>query len=239
MPKKAKTPPPPRRPVQAPKQRSAERTPAERRTLLYLVIFSASGIVILGAVLALLAFGGGGGDGGSGSKDIGSAMRKAGCTYRQYTMPAPKGDMHVNSLTAKIDWVTHPPSGGQHYPTPAPFNFYDETVNPRVVVHNLEHGAVVIWYGPKISPQTKEKLRSFYQSSPVGLVATQYAGYGTKIALAAWTGNSKKYQKNGYYGEGHLSVCQDFNEKAFKTFRDAYRGHGPEGFPLSQLQPGQ
>ncbi len=226
--------------MQAPKQRSDTRTPSERRTLLYLMIFSASGLVILGAVIAYVAIGSGGGGGGGSKSAVAAAMSKAGCTFREYTMPPPKGgDMHVNSLVAKIKWVTHPPSGGQHYGTAAPFNFYDAIVNPRVVVHNLEHGAVVIWYGPKISAQTKDKLGSFYRSSPVGMVATPYAGYGTKIALAAWTGDSAKYQKNGYYGEGHFSVCKDFNEKAFKTFRDAYRGHGPEGFPLSQLQPGR
>jgi hypothetical protein len=222
--------------VQAPQQRSGSRAPGERRTLLYLVIFSAAGLVILGAVLAVMAFGGG----SKGSGGIGAVMDKAGCSYHEYVMPAPKGgNMHVNSLDAKIKWVTDPPSGGQHYGTPAPFNFYDEIVNPRVVVHNLEHGAVVIWYGPKISAQTKDKLRRFYQSSPVGVVATPYAGFGTKIALAAWNGDSAKYQKNGYYGQGHLSVCNDFNEKAFKAFRDEFRGHGPEGFPLSALQPGK
>jgi len=203
--------------------------------MLYVVSFAAAGIVILGAALAVLAFAG-----DSEKSTVSATMRKEGCTYREYTMPPPKdGAMHVNSLRAKINWVTNPPSGGPHYGTPAPFNFYDEIVNPRVVVHNLEHGAVVIWYGPQISPETEEELRSFYASSPVGLVVTPYAGYGTKIALAAWTGDPMKYQKNGYYGEGHFSVCEDFNEKAFKTFRDAYRGHGPEGFPLSQLQPGQ
>lgn len=167
-------------------------------------------------------------------------MRKAGCTSRDYTMPAPKGGaMHVNSLDAKIKWVTDPPSGGQHYGNPAPFDFYDKAVNPRIVVHNLEHGAVVIWYGTKVSAQTKDTIRSFYRSSPVGVLATPYPKLGTKIALAAWTGISSNYQKNGYYGEGHLAVCKGFNEKAFKTFRDAYRGHGPEGFPLKALEPGQ
>ncbi len=33
-------------------------------------------------------------------------------------------------------------------------------------------------------------------------------------------------------------MCTGFDEKAFKAFRDAYRGKGTEGFPLSQLKPG-
>jgi len=234
--KKSRTPPPPRRRVQAPQRRTEARTPDERRTLLYLAGFAASGILILAIVLAVLAFSGGGGS--STKTNVAATMRAAGCTFRTYTMPAPKGDMHVNSLTAKVKWVTHPPSGGQHYGTPAPFDFYEDTVNPRIVVHNLEHGAVVMWYGPEIPAETKSELRSFYDSSPDGLVATPYANYGKKIALAAWTGDPKRYQQNGYFGEGNLSVCTGFDEKAFKAFRDAYRGKGPEGFPLSQLKPG-
>src|SRR5205807_487722 len=58
--KKSRTPPPPRRPVQAPKQRTAPRTPRERRTMLYLMIFAGSGLGLLGAALAIVAFAGGG-----------------------------------------------------------------------------------------------------------------------------------------------------------------------------------
>jgi Protein of unknown function (DUF3105) len=188
-------------------------------------------------VLTVLAFATGGSGDVSDKGGIAAALQSAGCTFRSYKMPAPNGDMHVHTLDAKIKWVTDPPSGGQHYDTPAPFSFYDEAVNPRIVVHNLEHGAVVIWFGPQVSAKTREDLHSFYNSSPVGVLATPYASLGTKIALAAWTGDYKRYQKNGYYGTGHFSVCKEFDEDAFKTFRDAYRGHGPEGNRLSSLQP--
>ena len=49
------------------------------------------------------------------------------------------------------------------------------------------------------------------------------------------------YGRNGYYGQGHVATCLSYDAataKAFHTFRDAYRGHGPEGIPLSADQPG-
>ena len=40
------------------------------------------------------------------------------------------------------------------------------------------------------------------------------------------------------YGTGHISVCSSFDQKAFAAFRDAFRGKGPEGIPLSADAPG-
>ena len=70
------------------------------------------------------------------------------------------------------------------------------------------------------------------------MVGTPIAGLGNKIALTAWTGDPAKYYKNGYYGVGQSAICPQFDEKAFTTFRDAYRGKGPEGIPLSSNKPG-
>jgi hypothetical protein len=228
----------PPRPVQAPKLRAGDRGPGldDRRRKLLLYAFAASGVVALIIVLGVIFIGG-----GSSSNAIAGTMTDAGCTYRTYVMPPPIGDMHVTSLKAKPKWVTNPPSGGQHYYQWALWNFYDQPVIPVQAVHNLEHGGIVIWYGEKISAETKAELRAFYDESPIGMLATPYPGLGTKIALAAWTGNPEIYQtqkKLGFYGNGHLSVCTGFDKKAFTAFRDTFRGHGPEGIPLSSLLPG-
>jgi hypothetical protein len=98
---------------------------------------------------------------------------------------------------------------------------------------------MIIWYGPKISAATKDQLRSFWQESPNGILATPYAPLGSKIALTAWTGDPSRYQRKGYWGDGHIAVGNRFDEKAFTAFRDAFRGKGPERFPMSAMTPGQ
>ena len=46
---------------------------------------------------------------------------------------------------------------------------------------------------------------------------------GTKIAITAWQ---------------RLATCSRYDEKAYAAFRDAFRGKGPEPFPVSSLTPG-
>jgi Protein of unknown function (DUF3105) len=237
--KKPTTPPPPRR-VQAPKVRTPDRGAGvdERRRRQIVYGFGISGFIGLIVVLLIIFLS----SSGNSAKAMASKMKAAGCTYKQYEVPPPIGAMHVFKLTAKPKWVTNPPSGGQHYYAPAAFNFYDDAVTPVQAVHNLEHGGVVIWYGPGISADTKQKLRNFYAKSPVGLLVTPYPGLGSKIALSAWTANKNSYQAKhqvGYFGDGHLAVCTTFNEKGFKAFAYTLRGHGPESqFTLQDLQPG-
>jgi hypothetical protein len=194
--------------------------------------------VLVAVVLAVVLSGGGSG----GDKGVAKAMAAAGCTFTTKPVLPPKDrkNFHndVPTLTSKVKWSTFPPSGGGHYQAWGVWGFYTEPVNPRQVVHNEEHGGVIIWWGPKVSKPTVDKLAAFYQSSPGGMFGTPIAGLGNKIALTAWTGDPARYYRNGYYGFGHLATCTQFNEKAFKKFRDTYRGKGPEGIPLSADQPG-
>ena len=70
-------------------------------------------------------------------------MKAAGCSFKSVTAYVPKGQgTHVDSLTKKLPWNTSPPSNGQHNPAWAVWGFYTKPVNPRLVVHNEEHGGV-------------------------------------------------------------------------------------------------
>jgi hypothetical protein len=191
-----------------------------------LVAFSASGVVALIIVIAVIALTSGG---GSSSAEVEKTMRTAGCTLKTVRASSRK---HVSSLAAKIKYNTDPPSNGSHYFQPAIWDFYTQPANPVQVVHNEEHGGVILWWGDKVPSSTVEELRAFYISSPNGILGTPYAKLGNKVAITAWTAPS------GGMGEGHAAVCPTFNEKAFKAFRDAYRGKGPERYPLDALTPG-
>lgn len=234
MAKKPKTPPPPR-PVQAPKTRSGGGAPRADRKRLYAV--AGAGIVALAVVVAVLAATGGGG-----SKNVSALMKAAGCTVRTVDGFIPKGEgNHVNSLTKKFAWNTFPPSNGQHYPAWAVWGFYTKPVNPRMVVHNEEHGGVVLWWGPQTPEATVQQLNDLYNADAAGIVGTPIEGLGGKVAITVWTGDPARYMRTGYYGQGHVGVCPVYDakvEKAFQAFRDAYRAKGPEGVPLSQDQPG-
>jgi uncharacterized protein DUF3105 len=228
--KKSRTPPPPRRPVQAPQRRSGK-TPSspgggEGRST-WLIIFAASGIVLLGIVVAVILLTGGGGK--SSEENVTQTMEAAGCTVQNF--PA-KSRKHVTSLTAKVKYATNPPAAGSHYFSPAIWDFYTTPANPSQVVHNLEHGGVAVWYGDDVPSSTVDRLRAFYNESPDAMIGTPLPSLGDKVAISAWTA------PEGGMGTGHVAVCGNFDEDAFAAFRDAYRGQGPERFPVDQMRPG-
>jgi Protein of unknown function (DUF3105) len=160
------------------------------------------------------------------------------CVMKTYP---PMGRQHVNNLSAGFQYNSFPPTSGPHYPpgpkAPAVWNIYDSPVDEIALVHNLEHGGIVVQYGSKVPRATVAQIAQWYQASPLGMVvaplprladihAKAPAGSESKIFLTAWT---------------HAATCSAFDEDAFSQFRDAYRGpdgDAPEKFPLEALQPG-
>jgi hypothetical protein len=183
-----------------------------------------------------------------GHESVAAAMRAAGCTYRSVKPFPPRVDADYHddfpTLQTKPHWSTFPPSAGGHYRLWAVWGFYRRPVNPRMVVHNAEHGGVIIWWGPKTPASTIAELHRFYEESRVGMFGTPIAGLGSRVALTAWNadpawkGDPGLAYLHGYFGIGRIAICPGFDQKAFAAFRDAYRGRSPQGFPLSGDRPG-
>ncbi len=195
---------------------------------------SAAGVVILALVIGLLALRGGGG----GTGNAKAALTKAGCAYHEYPATSQR---HVSSLTAKVKYSSFPPTSGPHYLQPSLWGNYTSPLVQVQSVHNLEHGGIVLQYGAKVSRADIDEINAFYSESPNGLLVAPLAALGSKISLAAWTADPAKLaarDAKGYHGTGHLALCTRFDEKAFKAFRNAFRGKGPERFPVSALTPG-
>lgn len=245
MAKKRRTPPPPR--VQAPQRRDGKgaRARSDRRTRLILYAVAALGLIALAVVLAVVFVGRSSGSSGSGDKQ----PLATGCTLN--TFPVLPGT-HVRTLEARVKWNSWPPTSGPHYQSPAPWNFYDQALNPRISLHNLEHGGIVIFYGKNVPASQVSELRNFWQESPNAMliaptpsldknidVPKPVSNYNNKIVATAWTappysGGSRETTT----GNGYLLTCPRFDEKTFKAFRDIHRGEGPERYPVDLLTPG-
>ena len=223
--------------MQAPKQRSDARGGPDRRRLLLLTLGAVAAIVVV--AVALVGFAGG----GSGSPDerVDEAMRAAGCTVERATPKPyrPPNLVHIPTLDTKVTWNTDPPGGGAHFGQIAVWQFYDEPVDPKLLMHNAEHGGVIVWWGPNVDAETVDRLRDFYEDDPVSMIGTPYKPLGDRVAISAWTGDPQRYgSEETYMGTAHSATCPSFDEEAFRVFRDAYRGKGPEGVPMEQNQPG-
>lgn len=217
----------------------------ERKRMLILYAFAASGFVGIAVALILMFTAGGSGSAGS-PNAVTAAMKQAGCTL--VTKKAQSSNQHLSQATQTVTYDTYPPVTGKHHPAAAIWGNYSQPVDPRQAVHNMEHGGVVIWYGTEVSTEERQRISDFYDESPNAMLVTpveataKHVKYpphkpmGTKIALTAWSADLK----NGKVGKSTevVATCPRFDEAAFKAFRDEFRGKGPERFPVSGLTPG-
>jgi hypothetical protein len=149
-----------------------------------------------------------------------SALRAAGCSL---TTARSQGRRHVTSLPRGFRYHTVPPTSGPHSPRPAIWKAYDKPVPELSLLHNLEHGGVVVQYGSRVPRSTVAGILAWYEGSPNGLVVAPLPRLGGEVALTAWT---------------HLATCSTFRAQAFDAFRDRYRYQGPERIPPSSLRQG-
>ncbi len=223
MAKKSRTPRPPR-PVQAPKRRVDSGRGISRR--LVAIIVGAALLVaaiVAGVVLA--------------SRGGGSDATASGVCQPVKTFPQQRRT-HVQKLPAGFKYNSFPPTSGPHNPTPAIWNIYTEPVPELNLVHNLEHGGVVIQYGKSVPRSDVDGLLDWYRKDPNGLVIAPLPALGDKISIAAWSAKVNLQTGAVTDQRAHLAKCTSFNSKAFDTFANAYGFQGPEYHPRPTLVPG-
>ena len=183
----------------------------------WLIAVGGGALVLVVIVVAALALSGGDG-GGTASAEV---LEAGGCVA---TDEPSQGQEHVPESPEILSYNTFPPTSGPHFAVPAIWNSYTASVEQFRLVHNLEHGGVVVQYGEDVPPEQTQAVIGWYQTSPDGILVAPLPELGSAIALTAWT---------------HLLTCSDgFDEAAFTEFRDAYRFNGPENLPPETYAPG-
>jgi Protein of unknown function (DUF3105) len=226
--KKSRVPAPPKgtakRPVQAPRAYKAPPNPRRTR-LLFIAVGAVIAVAGAGVGIAMALGGGGGG-----------TIESEFCRFQ--TFPDQAADMsneerHPPKLAKGFEYSTTPATSGPHGATVV-FNVYTEPLPQFNVVHNLEHGGVVVQYGSGVSEEAVSQIVDWYSQDPRGLVVAplppeleqEDPSLRTRIALTSWT---------------HLMTCSRFDEGAFDDFLDEYRGpqgDAPEKADLDALQQG-
>jgi hypothetical protein len=106
---------------------------------------------------------------------------------------------HVTQIPALTTYPSTPPVSGPHAPIPPgplPEGIYPSPPDIARSIHDLEHGAVIVWYSPSAPPAAVKTITDFFKRSDETtkvLVApynyNQPGGQlpsGTLMALAAW-----------------------------------------------------
>ena len=86
------------------------------------------------------------------------------------------GRKHIEASQQPSNWNSTPPTSGDHLASPIRAGVYDGEQDERAIVHNLEHGYVVIQY-KGIPEDQVNQLREFVRDRS-----------GAKLVLAPWSG---------------------------------------------------
>ncbi len=113
-----------------------------------------------------------------------------------------------------------PATSGQHWDTPANWGVYPTAQAESQLVHNLEHGGIVIWYQPdEIDDAALQQLSDWVTGQVRGarfkVILSPWAGqdFGHPIAVTAWT---------------YLLYQETLNLDQVGAFMDAHYGLAPE-----------
>jgi uncharacterized protein DUF3105 len=100
---------------------------------------------------------------------------------------AEAGRDHIGANEQPDNWNSNPPTSGDHLAAPVGAGVYDREQDPRALVHNLEHGYVVILY-KGIPADQVEQLTKFVEARDGSkLILAPYTALDSNgVALTAW-----------------------------------------------------
>jgi hypothetical protein len=131
-----------------------------------------------------------------------------------------QGQQHIAVGQSHPPYNSDPPTSGWHYDEPAKAGFYENSLPDEQLVHNLEHGHVIVSYDcAKVADceDVKAELRDLvdrFQRWKIVAVARENAN--SAIALTAW---------------GRIDKLDSYDEDRVVAFVKRWRNRGPENTP--------
>ncbi|MBI3742105.1 MAG: DUF3105 domain-containing protein, partial [Chloroflexi bacterium] len=128
-----------------------------------------------------------------------------------------QGQVHIASNQSHPPYNSNPPTSGWHADTPQNPGIYGSPQVQEQLVHNLEHGFIVIQYN-NLAPSDAQKLVEIVQRDRYHTILAPYPQMpaDVRVALTAWT---------------RLQYCTGVSEKDILAFVSAYRDQAPEKVP--------
>jgi hypothetical protein len=187
------------------RKRRELRSAARKRNLITLVV-----VGLVGALVVFLIYQER--DSTNVTSDFGVSAAEAGCDDVETHDAA--GRDHVDE-GEDIQYETTPPSSGPHFAQWADFGFSAEAIPEENLVHNLEHGQIVIWYSPDAPQDVVDDLETYVDDAGQPLLAAPYDQVpdGFTFSLSAW---------------GATQNCEDVSGQVIAEFRQRFQGRGPE-----------
>jgi Protein of unknown function (DUF3105) len=222
-------------------RRAAEARAAERRKRL--VGYGGGGALAIVAIvlIVLLAAGGGGDAEGQGGGDVfpeGGEVAEQSEFDLESAADAARCELiskrgsgvadHTTSLDENVNYPENPPTNGRHYFEPAEDGLYYQAPTDEQLVHNLEHGRVIVWVKPSLPRDVRETVRALFDEDEYQMVVVPRRNMEPAVAATAWNRDPDPG------GTGQTLSCPEWNDgvpDAIRTFRDEHRSNGPEPIP--------
>ncbi|HEX2039814.1 MAG TPA: DUF3105 domain-containing protein [Acidimicrobiales bacterium] len=174
--------------------------------------------VVVLAVLVVVGMLAGDRDGGDGDEAaevvaLGVTPEEAGCGPVEHERPVPPGPPHRNGT---LEWPEVPPNSGVHHAqtlrTLTRFYEREDDPPPERVVHNLEHGIVVVWYDDRLPDEELAVLRQVADAMPINRFVVVPWNRSTfdgdrHVVLTAW---------------GHTQRCERVSGRVIHEFTREY-----------------
>lgn len=186
-----------------------------RRTLDWRVL-TLGAILLLGAVILLLVLM----FGGSTTSDPSNGARQQDA-----------GGAHIPEGQQGTGYTSVPATSGQHWSSansPGPWGVYTTAQPQEVMIHNMEHGGIIIWYQSTLDADGVAALTTYVQQqitqAQFKVILTPWSGvdFGHPIAVTAWN---------------WLLYLDTPDLDKIRGFLDAHYGNAPEPFQ-GPAQPG-
>ncbi|MBI3953805.1 MAG: DUF3105 domain-containing protein [Chloroflexi bacterium] len=192
---------------EAKRQREARRRREQRsRALLRVAIVAAVAAVVVGAVVAIIVT-----QRRPAAPPAGTQARavplEAACN-----LPPPVPCPHLDEGARYTRYNSDPPTSGPHWPQPADWGAYERPLPPERLIHNLEHGGIVVYYSCRDCPDLVVQLKDALKGSRHSVLVPYY-DMKHRIALTAW---------------GYIDELDTFDRDRVLAFIRAYIDRGPE-----------
>jgi hypothetical protein len=130
------------------------------------------------------------------------------------------GRTHITEGTAGGPYSSTPAASGPHWPQPIQWGVYTSAIPQEPVIHNLEHGGIVIWYQagqltPSQVAELEEYVRGWNASERFKVLVAPWGGadFGHPAAIVGWT---------------WLQYLDEVDTELMDQFIDQHYGDGPE-----------
>ena len=163
-------------------------------------------------------------------------LDELGCTDDEALGDAGQGHLDGASLADQPPdalYPDRPAASGQHYGNWLMTGVYDQQLDERVLVHNLEHGYVNVYYAEDAPEEDLAELKEYAQS--------QIDGDFKKVIVAPWDGQLPEGANFAYVAWNQRQMCEQFDADTFQLFLEAHHsgaGDAPEKTLSAHLEEG-